>query len=149
MSKSSNQRSYSVAKNESNVCSDMDAVNALLSMKSRASSMPAANKGRRKQLLKPPTKRMEDDEDSDDLADELDTSDYDFEARDEDSADESMLHIDESVCESEDGSEKRKCDDGDDDDDQNSETRKKSKNESQMNPLLELSRAALIVEDQN
>lgn len=143
MSRSSNKRSFSVAKKETNECTDMDAVNALLSMKSRASSLPAVSKGRRKQLLKPPTKRIEEDDDSDEFADELDTSDYDFEAREDESADESMLQIDESLCESEDGSEKRKCDDDE------SESRKKNKNESQMNPLLELSRAALIVEDQD
>ncbi len=55
-------------------CSEMDAVNALLTMKSRSSSMPVASmpqlneqsdqikdlnkKGRRKQLLRPPTKNV-------------------------------------------------------------------------------------------
>lgn len=126
----------------------MDAVNALLSMKTRASSLPAVSKGRRKQLLKPPTKRTEDDEDSEeDFVDELNASDCDFEARDEDSADE--LHIDESVCESETGSDKRKSFNDDDNEDnvEKVDTKKKIKNESQMNPLLELSRAAFILEE--
>lgn len=128
-----------MVKKEASVCSDMEAVNALLSMKTRASSLPAVSKGRRKQLLKPPTKRIEDDEEDseEDFVDELQASDCDF----EDSSDE--LHIDESVSEA--GSDKRKSF-NDDDCQDDVETKKKAKNESQMNPLLELSRAALIVE---
>ena len=68
---SSNQPIASFTEN----CSEMDAVNALLTMKSRSSSMPtvsastspvadsqqneqSAKKGRRKQILRPPTKNV-------------------------------------------------------------------------------------------
>ncbi|CAF0709208.1 unnamed protein product [Brachionus calyciflorus] len=153
------KRSSSFARDEE--CTDMDAVNALLSMKSRARSMPAVDstKGRRKQLFKPPTRRLdvEDhvDVEDDDLINEMENSDSELIDRfdDESSCDENMLLIDESVCESEEEIyAKRKSND------QNLENVEKKLRISQeshhhhqndTNPLLELSRAALIVEDQN
>lgn len=144
--------SSSVVKNvDASECTDMDAVNALLSMKSRASSMPAVDsrKGRRKQLFRRPTRRVDiEDEDGDeDLIEDMKSSDNELE---EESSDENMLQIDESACNSDDESDrtKRKLNDNELD---NVKKVKVSVNEEShdLNPLLELSRAASIVEYQN
>ena len=158
------------------VCSEMDAVNALLSMKSRASSTPifagqrnslseSNRKGRRKQILKPQKMFVDEEEEEEELSNLIDDEEEELGFEEEESRahkrllvklpcfsrkpaqvsdddEERSLQIDENFNSDNDesqSSKKRKLDEGDDGSESDS---------GKSNALLELSRAASLVENQ-
>lgn len=146
----------------------MDAVKALLSMKSRTSSMPLASpdsstpkKGRRKQLFKTPTKQpliQDHDDYGSPKSDEIDLGELEDEEEEEEvdepagkllvkfpSFQRPKRAVNDDDEELELGEIKRRRDDEDEEDDD--EPCLEIDDREASNPLLELSRAACLVED--
>jgi len=137
------------------VSSEMDAVKALLSMKSKAASMPTVltnetkliednasfSKNRRKQLFKQPIKKsLKYDEDEDD---ENDEDDYFIEEEEDQEINESCSTNEEDDYEISDLEDSKLNIMSENDDDEN----EKKLEIDESNPLLELSRAANLVEN--
>ena len=170
----SRSASQTLSPPDSDSVTEMDAVNALLTMKSRASSLPAcaesrsneARPGRRKQLFKRPTKKSfvcfyDDDDDEEDREikdlsddenqefspfDEEEEISSEFNEKEDEEDEDTRLQIDESF--------QSGFDDEDDYEDYEEgeciqPMQKKPKLVYQeKNALLELSRAAILIEEQ-